>query len=204
MLASLRPQLQRTLDETGTALTVIARLAQPLDVPKQYIAELLLLRTFALFESVVEESACRLVCGAVYCDGSSPRLLRHRPAKGIDRARHIMQRYNRNEPRDRLRWTTAAEIAANLDKLFPRGEHFTATILNHGQLIADLRKVRNHIAHRTPSTRKRFQEVVLQKYGATIPSITPGRMLISKRFSPPLVEQWSRQVQIVTKTAIRG
>ncbi len=204
MSPSLRPQLRRTLTATTAALELTDQLDQPVNFPKHYIAELILLRIFAFFESVVEEIACRLVCGASYCDGSKPTLLRNRPTRSNEKALQAMQSYNRSEPRYRLRWNQAKEIADNLETLFPENEHFVATIRNHGQLISDLRKVRNHIAHRNQGTYKKFQEVVLRRYGARIPSMTPGRMLVSHRFSPNLVEEWSRAVQILTKAAIRG
>ena len=115
LVPSLRPQLDRSVAETTVALGLIARLVRGLPIPSHYIAELLLLRSFALFESVMEESACRLVCGASYCDGRMPQLLRHRPTKGIDKARLEMLWFNRDTPRNRLRWTSASDIAANLN-----------------------------------------------------------------------------------------
>ena len=157
---------------------------------RTYVAELIVIRIFSLFEAIVEDTACRLVCGAKYCDGSSASLLRQRPTQGFEKARNAMRRYGRTNPREKLRWNRAGEISKNLEHFFPSNEHFVATLLGHGQFISDLRKIRNHIAHGNAGTRGKFQEVVSNYYGARVPALTPGRMLLSSRFSPLLVEQF--------------
>ena len=205
-MPTLRPQLERARRETAFALTIVSKLAEPgsHSIPSHYIAELVLLRMFALLESALEESACRLICGARYCDGYAPQLLRHRPVRGLEKARAEMREYNRATPMNRLRWTRARDIAENLEKLLPRNEHFVTTVLNHGVHISDMRKIRNHIAHRNAETRKRFQDVIYQHYGARVPGLTPGKFLVSSRFSPSILEQMCRQTQIVIRAAIRG
>jgi hypothetical protein len=145
-----------------------------------------------------------LICGAAYCDGTLPTLLRAGPTSGFQKAREEMKKFGRNPPRNELRWSTASEIAGNLEKLVSRTEHFTATLLNHGIFISDLRKVRNHVAHGTAGTYKGFQEVVSNIYGAKVPGMTPGRMLLSPRFKPPIVERLCRQTNIVLRTALKG
>ena len=50
MPPSLRPQLRRTLTATTAALELTDQLDQPVNFPKHYIAELILLRIFAFFE----------------------------------------------------------------------------------------------------------------------------------------------------------
>lgn len=172
-------------------------------VPNHYFSELLLLRCFAVFESVIEDMSCKLVCGAQYCDGSIPNLRRPQPTRGRERALDAMQRFNRASPRYRLRWTRAADIAANLEELFPDNEHFVDTLRNYGNVISTVRKVRNHIAHRNAGTRVKFQEVVRQQYGANVSSITPGRLLVSPRFSPSLVEKWPLELRAIVRAAAK-
>jgi hypothetical protein len=115
-----------------------------------------------------------------------------------------MKLYGRASPRNELRWTRAREIALNLEMLFGRNEHFVGILLGYGGFISDLRKIRNHIAHGNDGTYKRFQEVVSRHYGADVPGLTPGRMLLSSRFNPILVEQLCRQTQVVLKTALKA
>ena len=203
-MPNLRLQVARVNQETSTVLELIDKLSGPFTISRHYIAEILLLKIFILLESCVEESACLLVCGGPYCDGSLPSLLRGRATRGRARAKHEMQNFNRATPRQYLRWTSASQVSENLRLLFPPNEHFVSTLRIHGRLISDMRKVRNHIAHRSLETREKFQHVVLQEYGAKIPTLTPGRLLISSRFSPSLLEKWCSELQLMIRTALKG
>ena len=202
-MVSLDVPLPRVDRQVDSALLLLATLPNLRGIERHYIAELIIIRVFALFESVVEESACRLVCGAIYSDGVTPQLMRTRPTRSFRRALDAMRRYNRTKPRI-LRWNKPAEIRANLDMLLCSSEHFTTTFRAHGHFLADLRKVRNHIAHANPRTRTKFQQVVLNHYGAKVPSLTPGRMLLSPRFNPSLAEQWCRKTRIILRAALRA
>jgi len=115
-----------------------------------------------------------------------------------------MRNFNRPSPHNKLRWNKASEIKKNLKFLFPQNEHFVTVIDVHGQFISDLRKVRNHIAHGNVGTRRKFSEVVKNYYGASVNGMTPGRMLLSNRFSPLLVEEFCRKTQIILLAAIKG
>lgn len=202
-MSTLNLQAHYILQATTKAMAVIQNLTSLDGTPRTYVAEMILVRLFAHFEAVVEDSACRLVCGAKYCDGSAPSLQRTCPTRGFERARRAMATFGRTERRV-LRWGKASEIKKNLDHLFPDNEHFVDTLVGHGQFISDLRKVRNHVAHCTPATRLKFDEVVKNYYGASINGMTPGRMLLSSRFSPLLVEVFCRKTQIILLSAIKG
>ena len=203
-MASLASQVARVERQVATALSLIDSLPGLQGVSRHYIAELIVIRVFAMLESVIEESACRLVCGAPYCDGTTPTLLRPQPTRGFDRARAAMQDYNRETSRKYLRWNKPAEISENLEYLLPTTEHFLMTLRSHGLLISELRKVRNHIAHGTRSTGAKFQEVVARYYGAKVPGLMPGQMLLSQRFTPSLAEKWCRETRVVLKAALRA
>lgn len=198
-LADLRDRVEK---QTAAALSLVGQLTTVDGVPRQYIAELIAVRTFSLFETVVEESACQFICGASYCDGTRPTLRRERPTKGFRNALVAMRIFGRTEPR-LLRWNKPGEIASNMEHLFPSTEHFVASLKGHASFVADLRKIRNHIAHGNPGTRRGFQEVVYNRYGARV-GVTPGQLLLSSRFSPTLIETLCRQNSIILKTAIRA
>lgn len=203
-MATLANYAKAVRDQTDEALALADRLSSIENMPRQYIAELLCIRLFALLEITIEDCACRLVSGAVYCDGASPQLSRPSPTHGAERAREAMRIYGRTKPRNKLRWNKSSEIAENLEMLFPRNEHFVATLLGQGAFISDLRKIRNHIAHRNAGTREKFQQVVSAYYGAAIPSMTPGKLLLSPRFRPMKLETMCRQTRTVLLAAIRG
>jgi hypothetical protein len=191
--------------ETTAALALVSQLTTiETRLPRQYVAELIVVRLFSLFEAIVEDSACRMVCGARYCDGTSPNLLRPRPTRSFEQARDAMRKFGRTNQRNELRWNRANEIVSNLENLFSRNEHFVATLLGHGIFISDLRKVRNHIAHGTKDTYQDFQAVVSNLYGARVPGLTPGKILLSSRFKPILVERFCRQTHTILSAALRG
>lgn len=204
-MRTLAKQASWVQRDTTAALGLVAQLsAVGAHLPRQYIAELIVVRLFSLFEAIVEDCACRMICGVKYCDGSDGNLRRPRPTRGFDQARMAMQQYNRAHPRHVLRWNGAGEIAANLETLYGRNEHFVATLLGHGGFISELRKTRNHIAHGNEGTHQPFQEVVFRYYGAVVPAMTPGRMLLSSRFKPFLVEQFCIRTGAILRAAIRG
>ena len=203
-MPKLENQAIRVRRVTDAALNLVGEFHLVTPLPRKYVAELLVVRLFSLFESVVEEVACRMVCGAVYCDGSPVVLQRERPCRGLDHARSAMKTFNRRQPKNELRWGKASDIAENLEMLFPRTEHFIATVLGHGIFISDLRKVRNHIAHGSQGTHKAFQDVVANRYGVRIPGISPAAMLLSPRFKPLLIEQYCIQTRAILKAVIRA
>lgn len=203
-MTTLRAQESETRSVIQSALGLVADLPSLSHAPRTYVAEMIVVRVFALFEAVVEDVACRLVCGAPYSDGSMPTLNRTRPTSGLERARQAMRTFGRADPHNKLRWNKASEIRRNLEHLFPSNEHFVLSLTGHGQFISDLRKVRNHIAHNNAGTRKRFHEVVRNEYGASINGMTPGRMLLSSRFTPSIVERYCRQTRIILLDAMKA
>ena len=204
-MSTLLPQADQIRRTTKTALTLVSRLQSVDSLPRLYVAEMIAVRLYSLFEAIIEDSACRLICGAKYCDGSSPLLQRPRPTRGFERARDAMRTFGRQDPEKfRPRWGGAREIRKNLEHLFPTREHFIETIVGHGQFISDLRKVRNHIAHGNAGTRRGFDEVVRNRYGANVNAITPGKMLLSSHFSPLLLKEFCQGTRIILLAAIKG
>lgn len=209
-MSTLRPQADQIRQTTATALTLATDIRSVDSLPRVYVAEMIAVRLYSLFEAIIEDSACRLICGAKYCDGSSPRLQRPHPTRGFERARDAMRTFERPKPEKekfQLRWGRAREIRKNLEYLFPPREHFIDTVVGHGQFISDLRKMRNHIAHGSVGTRRKFDEVVRNYYGANVNAITPGKMLLSSRFSPQrriLLETFCQRTRIILLAAIKG
>jgi len=202
-VASLSAQSERVEVVSQQIAEICDQLETIETIPRTLIAELALLRVFSLFEIFVEDCACRLVCGASYCDSSEPTLLRQRPTAGIERAKNEMRRYDRADPHMLLRWNSAVEVRKNLERLFPEDEHFVSSLVAHERLISDIRKIRNHVAHGNRGTRTRFNDVIRNYYGADVNSITPGKMLISQRFNPPLLKTFTAKLRIIMLESIR-
>ncbi len=203
-MPSLANQAAKIESVISAALQLITQFHTVTNLPRRYVAELIIIRVFSLFESIVEDAACRMICGASYYDGTHAALQRARPCRGFEQARLAMRTFNRQIPRNELRWGRASDIADNLEMLFPRTEHFIATLLGHGIFVSDLRKVRNHIAHGNQGTHRAFQDVVANRYGVRIPGVTPATLLLSPRFRPILVEQYCLQTRAVLRAAIKA
>ena len=100
---------------------------------RKLVAEIILLRTFSVFENTVFSVACKVVCGAAYCDNSQATILVR--ASTMADAETKMRNHGRNRPRWNLSWTRAGEIKENVRYLIAAGDHFMWIIDQHGTLI---------------------------------------------------------------------
>ena len=169
---------------------------------RKLIAEIILLRAFSVFEESVLLVACKLVCGADYCDGSKPLILVS--AGSAADAEDKMRNYGRRKPRTNLSWTRATEIKENLRYLIHAKDHFIAIIDQHGAFVDEVRRVRNRIAHNNPNSRKAYRVVVRRYYGAYLNSISPGTLLLSDKRSPVLIEQYLTKCRILMKHLVKA
>jgi hypothetical protein len=179
-----------TLKSTVTDLNVqIVRLeqfkleAEPLEAKYQHIiAEMTMLRLFSLFEDAVAELAFKLTAGAKYTNGLTPTLSTR--ARRISDSRGLLLAHGRPRPVSNLKWTKAQYIRESVENVIPVTEKFVMNAQAHGQIIDEMRRVRNVLAHNTPSAKADFKAVVRQNYGANI-SITVGAFLLSTRRTTP-------------------
>lgn len=169
---------------------------------QKLVAELVVLRLFDDFQTAVKGSALRLTCGATYVDGTSPKLL-VTPAPSTAAAEHILRNHGRNK-QAKLNWSKASSIVNSVKFAVDPTDHFCVTMRNLGTPIAEVVAVRNRIAHNNSSSRKAYSNIVKRRYGASQNHITPGILLVSDRFSPPLVEQYIASLRTVIRTALRA
>lgn len=150
------------------------------------LAELVLLRLFFRLEAYLEDVAIRLACGTSYADGTPPSLL----IASANRTAAIsnLRKHGRAKTID-LKWTIGADIRNNVKHVMASVDPIYATILAHEAELDRWRRVRNHIAHGNSDTSRKFRPVVNYHYGAALPNITPGQLLLSKRFTPVLLDQ---------------
>ena len=165
------------------------------------VAEILLLR---LFDSLVETIASitnKIMCGALYADGSQPGLIilsRSRVA-----AINNMENYGRRRQR-RLKWAQVKEIKENVRYVVAVNEHFLNVLDSHMLFIEEIRWIRNRIAHNNATSRKNYRGAVLRYYGAYVNSVRPGILLLSPRQNPVLMRQYLIKSRILVKTLIKG
>jgi len=135
------------------------------------IAGLAVLKLTLAWESFLEDSFLRYLCGAPSCVGGAPTLLgaRQPTLKAAYALLLGTQKY--------LGWSPTASVTrASLH--FAAGEPYRSAI---GGAAADLRQInaiRNRIAHRSPFSVSEFQAVVVAELGSVPRGMTPGRFLL--------------------------
>lgn len=193
----------REFDQQANKLSNLEKSLLPLPAAYQkLIAEIMHLRLFYVLENTFASMACKVVCNAQYLDGSSPVVIM--VCNNIQSALTVMKNHGRSRTRHRLRWTKASEIKENLRYVLDVNDNFMKVIDNHGNLIDEMRRVRNRIAHNNQQSRNNYQVVVRRYYGARLNSISPGTLLLSKRNSPNLLQQYLIKSKILVKEVAKG
>ena len=114
---------------------------QDIDMKFQFfIAELTMLRLFAIVETGISDIAYRLATGSKYLNGITPALIA--PACGtIDNARNMMMNYNRGGTARSLKWTQSGEIKKNIEHILDETDFFYVNIANHSAILTEMRNV---------------------------------------------------------------
>ena len=196
-MASLLRDYRLHESESARLLNLCGTLGSLSPIHQKFVAELILLRLFDLFQNLVSSVATKLACGAEYLDGTSPKLLER--ARSLHGARTLFQEHSRQRPRHQLRWSKASEIKENVRYVIDQDDNVVNVIDRNSSLIEELRRVRNRIAHNNRGSRKNYREVVRRHYGAYLNHVTPGVLLLTPRFQPLLIEQYIKQERIMVK-----
>ncbi len=165
------------------------------------VAEILLLRLFNSLEETIMSVTTKIGCGALYVDGSQPRLaVQSRSRQGaIDN----MMKYGRKKPRY-LRWSQVKEIRKNVRYIIDPNEYFLNELDRHILFIEEIRWIRNRIAHNNTTARANYRRAILRYYGGYVNSVTPGTLLLSPRQNPVLIEQYLKKSRILVKILVKG
>lgn len=178
------PRLDVTVRDATAGLLRLEKFradSESLSPVHQYlIAELIMLRLFSILESAIEDLACKLVAGASYTNGTRPNPLV--TVRSIGTARKAMVSHGRAQPVT-LRWNRSKYIRESTSTVLCSQEPFIKHTQRHGGILNEMRLVRHHIAHRSPSSRKGYRQVVRSVYGANS-RIGVGAFLTSKQRRP--------------------
>lgn len=200
-----RPSLAVTVARSVTALDKLNNDLSGISVlPFKYqwlIAELTMLRTFDILVEGTAELAYKLCAGACYLNGSFPVLGAN--ARSISSARSLLETHGRNKASS-LSWTTVSSISKSVKYVLPNTEPYLRKLQPHSNVISDMRKVRNMIAHRNSKARKDYLGVVRQAHGAHL-NITPAAFLIStKRSSTTKLHTYIVSSKVILKDIASG
>jgi hypothetical protein len=170
------------------------------------LGELVLLRLFFRLEAYIEDVTIRICRGSAYADGTNPSLLVAPTSRqsAIQQMR-TLNRFKAGAPTSiELKWTMGPDIRNNAKFVIAPTDPFFATVGSHEAELDRLRRIRNHIAHGNSDTGRKFRPVVAHHYGAALPSITPGALLLSNRFSPPLLDQAIVFARVFARDVVRA
>jgi hypothetical protein len=117
-----------------------------------------------------------------------------------------IQNFGRTKFRYSLPWNDGAEIRENIRYLIDPTDQCHADLITHASFLTDVRWIRNHIAHRNDRSRANFVKLIRRYYGARVPGITCGNLLVSPRVSPgrPLLERYIISANVMIKDIVRG
>ena len=177
--------------------------SQSLGPGHQYlIAALIMLRLFSIVESAIEDLACKLVAGAPYVNGTHPARLFN--ARSMDGARSAMLTHGRLKTKSYLRWTSVKDIRDSTSQVLNSADPFIVHAQAHGNILSEMRKVRNFLAHKSPKARQDYREVVRVVYGANS-RVRIEAFLTSRRIRPVAkVDEYLTTAKIVISDLARG
>ena len=200
------PRVEVTVRNTTTDIERLEAFrsdSQSLAPAHQYlIAELIMLRLFSIIESAIEGLACKLVAGAPYINGTHPARLF--TAKTMDGARSAMLTHGRPKTKSYLRWTSVKDIRDGTSWVLNSTDPFIEYAQAHGNLLSEMRKVRNFLAHSSPKARQDYREVVRVVYGADS-RVRIEAFLTSRRRRPVAkVDEYLTTAKIMISDLARG
>lgn len=199
-------RLDIELRDTGVAVARLDGLYNNMSVlPSKYqklAAEIVMLRLFEILTFRIGRIVCKVACGSRYLDGSTPQLL-HR-STSIARAEAAMKTMNRNKPLQYLRWSKVSYVKRNVRSLIDPADHVLQLLGAHVGTIEEMRVVRNRVAHNHGSAKLGYAGVVFARYGARVPGITPGTLLLSPRWTPTILEEYLKTTTTLVKLLVRG
>lgn len=156
--------------------------SKALDAKYQYmISEVVVLRLFSVLVSTISEVAFKLACGATYRNGNNPIVLMQ--CSSINDSFIKMLSHNRRRSLPYLQWTKATFVRDSIKHILDLNDSYYINIQNHSNLINEMRVVRNHIAHRSTSTKQEYNYLLQQTYGGN-PKLTIGTFLTSTNRNP--------------------
>jgi hypothetical protein len=169
---------------------------------QRLVAELIMIRLFDEFQEAIAGVALRLACGTRYADGTAPALLTT-PARSTAGAFQLFENFGRPKPRS-PKWSRAGFISETTRYVLDRTDTFCAVCNAHGGVIAEMQAVRNRIAHANANSRAAYALVVMRHYGAPLNHVSPGVLLRSPRFSPPLLERYVAACRVIARDCARA
>ncbi len=189
------------MKETSRLLALLLSIENLEPTHRKVVAEIIHLRLSILVENHLKRAFCKICCGALFIDGSQPALVAQQ--RSMQSAEMAMKTLNRTRNLS-LKWNDGPSIRKNVEHIVDNTDHSITTMLNYGSFLTQMRYIRNHIAHRNDGSRANFRTVVRQVYGAYVPNIDCGTLLLSNRNNPPIIEVHLRTSRVMIKDLMKS
>ena len=200
------PNLSVTVREATAAIARLENFradSRTLSAMHQHlIAELLMLRLFAILEFSIENLACKLVAGATYLNGDPPNRLVL--ARSLQAARSAMETHDRINGKITLRWTSSRDIRKSTSTVLCGTDPFLNNTSRHAHILTEMRKVRNYLAHKSASSRKGYREVLRSIYGANRLVRVESFLTSPRRHSPTKIDQYLASTRVIISDLAMG
>lgn len=202
-----RAVIQTTIDRANKDIRRLEDILSSvggLDAKYQFlIGEVVMLRLFATLETTFEEIALKLCCNASYLNGVTPNLLV--TSKSIVSARSSMISFGRGANKLRyLKWTRKDDIFKNLKFLMVLNDPFLNYIDIHSASFNEMRKVRNHVAHISNSTRVEYKSVIRRIYSTDIRMPVGAFLMSTKRHSLSNIIRYIQISKVIIHDIAKG
>ena len=140
---------------------------------RKVVAELIIIRLAVSLENCLSASFYRLASGTVFESGRPAQL--HTRAATIPAATILLHSGGR------FSWLNGSELCSTLELAFRDTDPCLSNIRRHSTTLAEIRKIRNHVAHRNRISGRAFRTVVRRVYGRPLNSVSPGTLLLTPR-----------------------
>lgn len=167
-----------------------------------FVAEILLLRLFGILEKAVNDISCRVACCATYINGvmPSPTIV----ARSLDDAMNLFKTFNRTRANSHLKFTNVGFTNDAIKEVIPSSEPFRQNLGHYSNEFDDMRRVRNHIAHRTSDTYAKYKQVLTRRYGSNLRIKTSVFLVSNNRERIPMIDQYFTIVKLMINDMAKG
>ena len=194
-----RPSILATYNKSIRELLIVERyLLTSKNLPPEmygFVAEILMLRIFSILESCIREVSVRVACGVSYKNGVMPAPTIR--CSSIQDALNKFKSVGRSRPLLYLKFTNVNHTNDSIKYIINNSEPLRVKLAHYGVQFEEMRRVRNHIAHRYKNTFAEYKTVIMNRYGANL-KLKPSVFLTSTKRQPrAIIDEYLITVKVI-------
>lgn len=201
-----RPSILATYNKSMSELLIVERyLLNSKKLPPEmygFVAEILMLRIFSILESCIREVSVRVACGVSYKNGVMPAPTIR--CASIQDALNKFKSVGRSRPLLYLKFTNVNHTNDSIKYIINNSEPLRVKLAHYGVQFEEMRRVRNHIAHRYKNTFAEYKTVIMSRYGANL-KLKPSVFLTSTKRQPrAIIDEYLITVKVIIDDITNG